>query len=75
MSHLNNLLQLARTNNVKAILRTPYDPSDATEWLASKTGIAQVELPYTVERDAGPGALADLFDRTIALLEKAYAGS
>ena len=73
VSHLNKLLQLARTTNVKAILRAPYDPSDGTEWLASKTRIAQVELPYTVGRDAGPGALADMFDRTIALLEEAHA--
>ena len=74
-SHLKGLLRTTRAHNVKAILRAPYDPSDGADWLSSKTGIPQVELPYTVERDAPPGALASLFDRTITLLEGAHAGS
>lgn len=74
-SHLNGLLRTTGAQNVKAILRAPYDPSDGADWLSSKTGIPQVELPYTVERDAPPGALASLFDRTITLLEGAHAGS
>lgn len=73
-SHLNRLLQIARTQNVKAILRTPYDPSTPSEWLSGKTGIAALMLPYTVGKDAGPGALATLFARSLALLEKAHAG-
>ena len=73
-SHLNGLLQTARSQKVKAILRTPYDPADASEWLSSKTGIAARMLPYTVAKDAPPGALAKLFDRTITILEKAHAG-
>ena len=75
VSHLNSLLNTARSGNVKAILRSPYDPKDAADWLSSKTGIPQLELPYTVERNAPAGALADLFDRTITLLEGAHAGS
>ena len=74
-SHLNGLLRTTRAQNVKAILRAPYDPSDGADWLSSKTGIPQVELPYTVERNAASGALASLFDRTITLLEGAHAGS
>ena len=73
-SHLNGLLRSASAQKVKAILRTPYDPADASEWLSSKTGIAALELPYTVERDAPPGSLAKLFDSSIAVLEKVHAG-
>ena len=74
-SHLNQLLRNVRLSNVKAIVRAPYDPSDGSNWLSSKTGIQQIELPYTVERDAPPGALFNLFERTIKLLEGAHARS
>jgi len=73
-SHLNGLLQTVRSQKVTAILRTPYDPADASEWLSSKTGISAMALPYTVAKDAPSGALAKLFDRTITILEKAHAG-
>jgi len=72
-SHLNSLLRSASTQKVKAILRTPYDPADASEWLSSKTGIVALKLPYTVERDAPSGSLAKLFDSSIAVLEKVHA--
>jgi zinc/manganese transport system substrate-binding protein len=72
VAHLNDVLRVARSRSVKAILRTPYDPSDAAGWLSEKTGIPALVLPYTVERDAKPGALHALFDETIALLEQAY---
>lgn len=74
-SHLNDLLQTARSQKVKVILRAPYDPADASDWLSSKTGIPALMLPYTVEKAASPDALIQLFDRTITLLEKAHAGS
>lgn len=73
-SHLNGLLQTTGAQKVKAILRTPYDPADASEWLSSKTGIAALKMPYTVERDAPPGSLAKLFNDSIAVLEKVHAG-
>lgn len=73
-SHLNSLLRMAQPQQVKAILRTPYDSATASEWLSGKTGIPAVMLPFTVERDAPPGALKDLFERTLALLEKAHGG-
>lgn len=72
-SHLNDLLQTARSQKVRVILRAPYDPADASDWLSSKTGIPALVMPYTVEKTAPPGALAQMFDRSIALLEKAYA--
>ncbi len=74
-SHLKDVLQTARLQKVKAILRAPYDPTDASEWLSSKTGIPVLMLPYTVEKAGPPGSLVELFDRTVGLLEKAHAGS
>lgn len=74
-SHLDDLLRVARSQKVKAILRTPYDPSTASEWLSDKTGIPLVMLPYTVEKNAGSGALGNLFERTLTLLEEAHAGT
>ena len=73
--HLNTLLRLARAQRVRAILRTPYAPSEQSAWLSDKTGIHAIILPCTVSKDAGPGALAALFDHTLTLLEKAHAGS
>lgn len=68
-SHLAEVLEQARSNGARAILRTPYEPEDASEWLSERTGIPVVELPFTV--GGGPGAkdLFSLFDRTLTLLE------
>ncbi|MFT5391288.1 MAG: zinc/manganese transport system substrate-binding protein [Gammaproteobacteria bacterium] len=70
-SHLADLLQLSRAQPIKAILRTPFDPPEASDWLSAKTGIPVLTLPYTVGKDAGPGALGALFEETITLLEAA----
>lgn len=72
-SHLNDVLRIARTEGAKVIMRAPYKPAKASEWLSQKSGIPAVVLPYTVEKVAGPGALATLFDQTLSLLEKANA--
>lgn len=74
-SHLNELLHRTRTQRVRVILRAPYDSADASDWLSSKTGIPALVLPYTVEKEARAGALAQMFERTITLLEKAHGGS
>jgi zinc/manganese transport system substrate-binding protein len=73
--HLNKLLRISRAQPVKAILRTPYDPPEAADWLSSKTGIPVLTLPYTVERNAGPGGLQAMFDETIAQLKAANRAS
>jgi zinc/manganese transport system substrate-binding protein len=68
-SHLQAVLRLARTGGAKAILRTPYEPEDASLWLSEKTGIPALVLPYTVGGDAKAGDLFALFDRTLGMLE------
>lgn len=70
-SHLNAVLQTARAQPVKAILRTPYDPPDASEWLSAKVGVPALALSYTVEKNAAPGSLAAMFDEMLTQLENA----
>lgn len=65
--HLEALLQTVRNKPVLALIRTPYDPDDASEWLASKTGTAALELPYTV---GGADSVTDLFSLYDQTLEK-----
>lgn len=71
-SHLAEVLEQARSSGARAILRTPYESEDASEWLSERTGIPVVELPFTV--GGGPGAkdLFSLFDSTLTLLEEAH---
>ncbi len=70
-SHLAEVLELARNSGAKAILRAPYDPENAAEWLSGKTGIPVVELPFTIGGHPEAADLFSLFDRTLALLEEA----
>ena len=73
-SHLESLLQTLRSHPARLILRTPYEPDDASAWLSEKTGTPAIILPYTVGGDAQSGDLFALFDRTIALLKGAPRG-
>lgn len=66
--HLEKLLQLSRQQPVLAIIRTPYDPTDASEWLSNKSGIVQVKLPYTVHPDEQIPDLFSLYDNIIRQL-------
>ncbi len=68
-SHLEKLLLKVRQQSALAILRTPYASAEPSEWLAEKTGIPAVMLPYTVGGDPEAGNLFALFERTLALLE------
>lgn len=67
-THLESLLRTLKTHPAELIVRTPYDPADASEWLADKTGVTAVVLPFTVGGDDRSNDLYGLFDRTIELL-------
>lgn len=71
MSHLESLLQTQQANPARLIIRTPYDPEDASVWLSKKTRIPAIVLPFTVGGDAESDDLFALFDRTVALLKRA----
>ena len=70
-SHLARVVELARSSGARAILRAPYEPEDASEWLSAKTGIPVVTLPFTVGGRPEADTLFSLFDSTLALLEEA----
>jgi len=70
-AHLESLLKTLRANPAKMILRTPYDPADASEWLADKTGVPALVLPYTVGGDDQSADLFGLFESTVSLLLEA----
>lgn len=73
-AHLGTLLQSLKKTPASAIIRTPYDPDDASGWLAAKAGIPALELPFTVGGSDLSRDLFGLFDHTIALLLEANSG-
>jgi zinc/manganese transport system substrate-binding protein len=70
-AHLESLLTNLKVHPARVIIRTPYEPEDASKWLSEKTGVPAVVLPYTVGGDAESNDLFGLFDHTITLLKGA----
>ena len=68
--HLQDVLEQSRSADAEAILRAPYEPPDASEWLSARTAIPVVELPFTVGGHPQANSLASLFDVTLTLLEE-----
>lgn len=66
-AHLEELLLVLKSYPAKMILRAPYEPDDASLWLAKKTGYDAVVLPFTVDNND----LFGLFDSSIKLLKDA----
>ena len=69
-SHLQDVLEQSRGAGADVILRAPYEPRDASDWLSARTGIPVVELPYTVGGHPEADDLVSLFDITLKLLEE-----
>ena len=66
--HLENLLQQLDSDPADIIIRTPYDPADASDWLSKKSDTPAMALPYTIGGDGDTVDLFSLFDRSLALL-------
>ena len=71
VADLKNVLERASGAGVKAIIRAPHEPTDASSWLAERTGIPVVELPYTVGGHRDAHDLFALFEVTFGMLEEA----
>ncbi len=69
-SHLARVLELVQDAGARAIVRAPFEPEDASDWLSGKTGIPVVELPFTVGGRPEATDLFSLFDSTLSLLEE-----
>ena len=69
-SHLQEVLEQSRSAGAEAILRAPYEPRDASDWLSARTAMPVVELPFTVGGHPQADSLVSLFDVTLTLLEE-----
>ena len=70
-AHLSEVLEMLQRNPAKMVLRAAYQSDRATQWIAERTKINAVVLPFTVGGDEAAKDLYSLFDDTIARLLKA----
>jgi zinc/manganese transport system substrate-binding protein len=67
-AHLVEVLDQMKRQPAKMILRTPYNDARASEWLAERTKIPMVLLPFTVGGSDNAKDLFGLFDDTVRRL-------
>jgi len=72
-AHLSEVLAALEKQPAKMVLRAAYQGDRASQWLAQRTRIAPVALPFTVGGTEGAKDLFGLFDDTIARLLKGAA--
>ena len=64
-SHLAGLVDLAKAANALAIISAAYQDPKPGQWLAERTGVPAVVLPFTVGGDDKAKDLFGLYDSTI----------
>ncbi len=67
-AYLAELKAQLESRPARVVLRTPYQDARPSRWLAARTGMKELVLPYTVGGDEEAGDLFALFDRTLELL-------
>lgn len=67
-SHLSTMLKRMQDEPARAIIRAPFKPSRAADWLHERTAIPVLVLPYTVGGNPQAEDLFGLFDSTVSLL-------
>jgi zinc/manganese transport system substrate-binding protein len=70
-SHLADILAKVQEREVKAVLYAAYQDRRAAEWLAARSAVSPVRLPYTVGGSPRATDLFTLFDETVDLLLEA----
>jgi zinc/manganese transport system substrate-binding protein len=68
-THLAQLLGQAKAQQARLIVRTPYDSPRPGEWLAERSGMPLITLPFTVGGSERAQDLFGLFDDTLAKLK------
>jgi zinc/manganese transport system substrate-binding protein len=68
-AHLAQLLGQAKAQQARLIVRTPYDSPRPGEWLAERSGMPLITLPFTVGGSERAQDLFGLFDDTLAKLK------
>jgi len=69
--HLAELLDQMHSKPVKAIVRSSYQGSRASDWLSGRTGVKAIVLPHTVGSVPGTDTLFSMFDVIVARLREA----
>lgn len=69
-AHLAEVLSLLQKQPAKMVIRAAYQGEQSSQWLAQRTKIAVVTLPFTVGGTPGAKDLFGLFDDTIQRLLK-----
>ena len=69
-AHLSEVLELLQRDPTRMVLRAAYQSDRASQWIAERTKINVVTLPFTVGGDDAAKDLYGLFDDTIARLLK-----
>ncbi|MDP3422074.1 MAG: zinc ABC transporter substrate-binding protein [Thiobacillus sp.] len=71
VAHLGRIAAQLQATPARAVLRAAYHSPRPADWLAQRTGIPVLALPYTVGGNARAGDLFGLFDDTLDQLLKA----
>ena len=71
VSHLAEVISLLENQPAQAVIRSPYQESRSSKWLAQKTGVTAIMLPFTVGGTAEAGDLFGLYEDTIHRLSEA----
>ena len=64
-AHLSSLIDVTKTGGAIAIICAAYQDSKPDEWLAGRTGVPALVLPFTVGGDEQAKDLFGLYDSTI----------
>ena len=70
-AHLARLVSLGRKSQVKAILHEPYEPEDASRFIAQKLGVPMLKLAISVGSMPDTHDFFALFDYNVASIAKA----
>jgi len=70
-SHLNKLVSIIKTENVKLILSENYFSQKAPNFLKDKTGVKILSVPVDIQEDKGISSYIDLWDKNIHSIVKA----
>jgi zinc/manganese transport system substrate-binding protein len=68
--HLARVLESVEGRDIRAIIRTSYQSSRASDWLSARTGAPAIVLPHTVGSVAGTDDLFSLYETMLATLEQ-----
>jgi zinc/manganese transport system substrate-binding protein len=67
-SHLAQVVTALKQHTAKMVIRAAYQDAKPSEWIAERTHIAAVVLPFSVGGSEGAKDLFGLFDDTVARL-------